>query len=96
MADALDPNFVTPLVTYLSSDKCELTHEIFDVGGGKYSRVFIALAKGWTAPGGKPPKAEDILDHIDVIRDEEGYIVPTSIADETRAVLEALKAAREK
>jgi NAD(P)-dependent dehydrogenase (short-subunit alcohol dehydrogenase family) len=94
MADALDPNYVTPLVTYLVSEQCELSHEIFDVGGGKYSRVFVGLAKGWVAPGGKIPKAEDILDHIDVIRDEEGYIVPTSIADETKAVLEALKAAK--
>lgn len=95
VADALDPNFVTPLVTYLSSEKCELTHEIFDVGGGKYSRVFIGLAKGWVSPGGKVPSAEDIFDHIDVIRDQDGYIVPESIADETKAVIEALKASRE-
>jgi NAD(P)-dependent dehydrogenase (short-subunit alcohol dehydrogenase family) len=92
MADALDPNFVTPLVTYLSSEKCELTHEIFDVGGGKYSRVFVGLAKGWIAPAGKMPKAEDIFDNIDLIREQEGYSVPTSIADETKAVIEALKA----
>jgi NAD(P)-dependent dehydrogenase (short-subunit alcohol dehydrogenase family) len=92
MADALDPQFVTPLVTYLSSEKCELTHEIFDVGGGKYSRVFVGLAKGWVAPAGKTPKAEDIFDNIDLIRDQDGYSVPTSIADETKAVIEALKA----
>ncbi|MGH0032632.1 MAG: SDR family NAD(P)-dependent oxidoreductase [Myxococcota bacterium] len=92
MADALDPNFVTPLVTYLSSEKCELTHEIFDVGGGKYSRLFVGLAKGWVAPAGKLPSAEDIFDNIDVIRDEDGYSVPASIADETKAVIEALKA----
>ncbi|HKA16021.1 MAG TPA: SDR family NAD(P)-dependent oxidoreductase, partial [Myxococcota bacterium] len=29
-AKALDPAFVTPLVVYLCSEKCELTHEIFD------------------------------------------------------------------
>src|SRR2546426_407027 len=31
LAGALDPTFVTPLVVYLSSEKCELTHENFDV-----------------------------------------------------------------
>jgi NAD(P)-dependent dehydrogenase (short-subunit alcohol dehydrogenase family) len=91
MADALDPEFVTPLVTYLCSEKCELTHEIFDVGGGRYARIFIGMAKGWVAPKGNIPKAEDIFDQIDVIRDQDGYTIPESIADETKAVLEALK-----
>jgi NAD(P)-dependent dehydrogenase (short-subunit alcohol dehydrogenase family) len=91
MADALDPKFVTPLVTYLCSDRCELTHEIFDVGGGRYARIFVGMGKGWVAPKGTVPKAEDIFDHIDVIRDQEGYTVPDSIADETKAIVEALK-----
>jgi len=96
LADALDPSFVTPLVTYLVSDKCELTHEIFDVGGSRYARVFIGMCKGWVSPGGKVPKAEDIFDNIDLIRDQEGYSVPESIADETKAVIEALKSAQGK
>jgi len=91
LADALDPNFVTPLVTYLSSEKCELTHEIFDVGGGRYARIFVGMAKGWVAPKGSTPSPDDIFDNIDRIRDLEGYSVPTSIADETKAVAEALK-----
>jgi NAD(P)-dependent dehydrogenase (short-subunit alcohol dehydrogenase family) len=91
LGDALDPNYVTPLVSYLCSEKCELTHEIFDVGGGRYARIFVGMAKGWLAPKGKLPKAEDILDNIDVIRNPEGYTVPESIADETKAIAEALK-----
>jgi NAD(P)-dependent dehydrogenase (short-subunit alcohol dehydrogenase family) len=92
LADALDPKFVTPLVTYLCSEKCELTHEIFDVGGGRYARIFVGMAQGWVAPKGSIPSADDIFDHIDVIRDQEGYTVPESIADETKAIAEALKA----
>jgi len=34
VADLVDPAFVTPLVAYLCSDRCSLTHEIFDCGGG--------------------------------------------------------------
>jgi hypothetical protein len=49
------------------------------------------MAKGWVEPKGKIPKAEDIFDQIDVIRDREGYTIPESIADETKAVIEALK-----
>ncbi len=91
LADALDPRYVTPLVTYLCSDKCELTHEIFDVGGGRYARIFVGMGPGWVAPKGTIPKAEDILDHLDLIREQEGYIVPQSIAEETGAIAEALK-----
>jgi NAD(P)-dependent dehydrogenase (short-subunit alcohol dehydrogenase family) len=91
MIDALDPTFVTPLVVYLCSEKCELTHEIFDVGGGRYARIFIGMAKGWVAPKGKKPTADDISDQIDVIRDVENYTIPQSIADETKAIAEALQ-----
>jgi NAD(P)-dependent dehydrogenase (short-subunit alcohol dehydrogenase family) len=91
LADALDPGFVTPLVVYLCSEKCELTHEIFDVGGGRYARIFVGMGKGWVAPKGRKPSADDISDHIDVIRDLSSYIIPTSIAEETGAIVEALK-----
>jgi len=93
LADALDPNFVTPLVSYLCSEKCELTHEIFDVGGGRYARIFVGMSEGWTAPKGGIPSPDDIFDNIDRIRDQGGYTVPESIADETKAVAAALKGA---
>jgi NAD(P)-dependent dehydrogenase (short-subunit alcohol dehydrogenase family) len=92
MGDKIQPEYVTPLVTYLVSERCELTHEIFDVGAGRYARIFVGMAKGWTAPKGGIPSAEDIFDHIDVIRDQEGYIVPDSIMEETKALGEAIKA----
>ena len=60
MADALDPNFVTPLVAYLVSEECQLTHEIFDVGAGRYARIFVGMAPGWIAPKGRMPTIEDI------------------------------------
>jgi len=89
MADALAPEFVTPLVTYLASEKCELTHELFDVGGGRYARIFVGMCKGWFSK--QVPSADDIGDHIDVIRDQDGYSVPESIVDETKAIIEAIK-----
>ena len=92
MADALDPNFVTPLVAYLCSEDCELTHEVFDVGGGRYARIFVGLGKGWTASKGKIPSVEDIADNMDAIRSTDGYTIPDSIAGEMQAIAESLKA----
>jgi len=91
LADALDPAYVTPLVAYLCSESCELTHEIFDIGGGKYARVFVGLGPGWVAPKGRIPSPEDIAAHLDAIRDTDGFSIPDSIAGETQAIVEALK-----
>jgi NAD(P)-dependent dehydrogenase (short-subunit alcohol dehydrogenase family) len=91
LTEKLDPEFVTPLVTYLCSEQCEQTHEIFDVGGGRYARIFIALGRGWVAPGGAVPRAEDVLANVDAIRDLEGYTLPQNIAGEIQAILEAIQ-----
>jgi NAD(P)-dependent dehydrogenase (short-subunit alcohol dehydrogenase family) len=92
LADALDPRFVTPLVAYLCSEQCELTHEIFDIGGGRYARIFVGLGAGWVAPRGRIPSPEDIAANLDAIRNTESFTIPDSIAGETQAIVEALKA----
>ena len=53
-AEKLDPDCVTPLSVYLVSESCELTHEIFDVGGGRYARIFIGMNEGWIKGPGEP------------------------------------------
>jgi NAD(P)-dependent dehydrogenase (short-subunit alcohol dehydrogenase family) len=92
LAAALDPNFVTPLVAYLVSEQCQLTHEIFDVGGGRYASIFIGLGKGWTARKGQVPSPEEIAANLGAIRNTEGFTIPDSIAGEMQAIAEALKA----
>ncbi len=91
LAEALDPDCVTPLVTYLASESCDLTHEIFSVGGGRFARIFVGLAPGWTAGKGARVSAEDVVAHLDEIRNEMGYIVPGSIADEMAAIAKAMQ-----
>jgi len=91
LAEKLDPEFVTPLVAYLVSEQCELTHEIFDVGGGRYARIFVGMGQGWNAPGGKVPSVEELATHFEQIRSTEGFTIPESIADETKAVLQAVQ-----
>jgi hypothetical protein len=82
LADLLAPEQVTPLVTYLVSRECELTHEVFSVVGGNFSRVFVGLAPGWFAGKGAVPTPEEVREHIDDIRNTDGFIVPASATDE--------------
>ncbi|MDG2303176.1 MAG: SDR family oxidoreductase [Candidatus Binatia bacterium] len=91
LADYLDPETVTPLVTYLCSEGCEYTHEVYSVGGGRFARMFIGLAQGWIAGKGEVVSAEAVRDQIGKIRDPEGYTIPTGIGDEMKAIANALK-----
>jgi NAD(P)-dependent dehydrogenase (short-subunit alcohol dehydrogenase family) len=47
MAEKLAPECVTPLALYLVSEACEVTHEIYTAGGGRYARIFVGLNDGW-------------------------------------------------
>ena len=84
MAEKLQPDCVTPLAVYLVSEQCELTHEIFDVGGGRYARIFIGMNEGWAKGPGQPATVEEIAAHMDEIRNPEGYIIPSGIGDEMK------------
>jgi NAD(P)-dependent dehydrogenase (short-subunit alcohol dehydrogenase family) len=90
-AETLDAECVTPLVTYLVSENCDLTHNIFSVGGGRFARMFVGLTPGWYAGKGGKPSPEQIRDHMGEIRDPANYIIPDSIADEMRAMMEMFK-----
>jgi NAD(P)-dependent dehydrogenase (short-subunit alcohol dehydrogenase family) len=91
LANALDPEQVTPLVCYLVSEGCNLTHEVFSVGGGRYARIFVGLAKGWMAGKGGRPSVEDVRDHMREIMNTEGFTIPSSINDEMMVLMNALK-----
>jgi len=91
LAELVSPETVTPLVTYLCSEQCAVTHSIFSCGGGRFARVFVGVTPGWTGPKGATVTAEDIEAHLDEIRDEAGYVVPESIADELKLIMTALK-----
>ncbi len=86
----LDPDLVMPLSCYLVSGDCELTHELFSVGGGRFARIFIGECEGWYAGKGARPTLEDVRDHLDQIRDREHAFVPASLAEETAAVMKVI------
>lgn len=91
LAKLIDPEQVTPLVTYLCSEACDTTHAIYSVGGGKFSRMFIGVAEGWFAGQGKAPTAEEIQANWDAIHSDKGYVIPDSIGHEISSLLAAFK-----
>jgi hypothetical protein len=82
---------VTPLAVYLVSESCQLTHEIFDVGGGRYARIFIGMNPGWVKGAGQPASVEEIAANLDKIRDTSNFVIPDSIAGEMQAVAKAFQ-----
>lgn len=77
------PELVSPAVAYLASEACELTSEIWSVGGGSVSRIFIGLGEGYFKhPNTGDITVEDIAANLEEIRDKDGYIVPFSSQDE--------------
>jgi NAD(P)-dependent dehydrogenase (short-subunit alcohol dehydrogenase family) len=83
---ALSSEFVTPLALYLVSEECDLTHEIYSAGGGRYARVFVGATPGWQVTDGAAPSVERIRDEIEKIRSTEGFIIPGSVQDELALV----------
>ncbi len=80
LADKLQPEQVSPAVAYLASEACQLTGEIWSVGGGAVSRMFVGLTDGYFTA--ELLTIEDVEANLETIRDDEGFIVPFSIQDE--------------
>lgn len=79
---AIDPELVMPMVVYLASRACTLTHHNFASCAGRYSRVFVGLSEGWLAPSGTKPSVEDIAAHEAAITATERFSIPASLRDE--------------
>ena len=83
IVEQFSPSQVSPAVAYLVSEECELTGEIWSVGGGSVSRFFIGLTEGYFKhPDEGEITIEDVAAHVREIRDETDYMVPFSSADE--------------
>jgi len=81
MGEAFAPEYIVPMVAYLVSEECAYSHEIFNVGGGRYARVFIASAPGWQVPDGGVPSVEQVRDNLDAIYSDAGFRIPGSAAE---------------
>jgi NAD(P)-dependent dehydrogenase (short-subunit alcohol dehydrogenase family) len=86
---AIRPELVAPIVVFLASRACELSHQNYSACGGRFARVFVGLAEGWLAEPGSPT-AEDIVAHLAEVTATEPFTVPGSIYEEVFGVSERL------
>ena len=84
--DAIRPELITPLVVYLASRDCTLSHRAIAACAGRYSRVFAGYGDGWLSEAGSMPSAEDVAARVAKIDSTDGFFVPESSVDETIAV----------
>lgn len=87
VGDKLDPKLVSPIVAWLAHEDCPVSGEIYSAAGGRIARMFIGLTQGFYSP---TLTLEDVRDHFDEIRSEDGYIVPTGPGDELALLLKQL------
>ena len=81
---------VAPLVAFLCSGACSVTGEAFSAGFGRFARVFVGETPGWVAADPAAVRAEDVAEHLEEIRDLDGFAVPASIYDEVRFIAASL------
>jgi NAD(P)-dependent dehydrogenase (short-subunit alcohol dehydrogenase family) len=89
LAARLDPAAVAPVAAWLVHEDCAVTGEIYSAAGGRVARMFIGLTRGWYQP---ELTVEDVRDHFEQIRDETGYTVPASVAEEVQGLLQHVTA----
>jgi NAD(P)-dependent dehydrogenase (short-subunit alcohol dehydrogenase family) len=87
---AIRPELVAPIVVYLASQACGVSHQNFSACAGRFARVFVGLGEGWLADPGGALTVDDIATHFTEIAATQPFTVPGSIYEEVFAVTERL------
>ncbi|HET8931489.1 MAG TPA: SDR family oxidoreductase [Acidimicrobiales bacterium] len=88
LVDRFGPEYVSPLVAWLAHADVPVTGEAYSVGAGHVARIFIGVTEGYTNTGDLT--VEDIRDHFDQIRNEDGYTVPANLNEELMKTLSSI------
>ena len=86
--DKLAPGLVSPLVAYLAHEDCPVNGQLFSVGGGRVTHVFIGETQGYFK---EDLALEDVRDNWATITEREGYAVPANLPEETAMFLPFFK-----
>ncbi|MFC7592928.1 SDR family NAD(P)-dependent oxidoreductase [Nonomuraea antimicrobica] len=76
------PERVSALVAYLVHESCEVSGEVFSVGGGRVARVFVAEGPGWKTDDLTP---EAIAANWESVMAEQPYVL--TAGDSMKAML---------
>jgi NAD(P)-dependent dehydrogenase (short-subunit alcohol dehydrogenase family) len=85
----LDPAMVSPVVAFLAHQLCPVSGEVFSVGGGQVSQLFLGRTQGFCSP---TLSIEDVRDNLEQIRDRAGYTVPADPGEEAMQLFAAVAA----
>lgn len=86
---------VAPVVAFLASEECTLTHTVLSAFSGRVAALRVAVTPGWISPTGSFT-AEDVQRELATITDTDGMFVPGSIFDEIGYVTSRLANAEAK
>ena len=78
----LEADLVTPMVSFLASRACEVTHQVYSAAAGRYARVFAGVGPGWLSEAGSAPTADDIAAHFAQVSATSPFYVPSHSGDE--------------
>ncbi|HET9629026.1 MAG TPA: SDR family NAD(P)-dependent oxidoreductase [Novosphingobium sp.] len=82
VAPAMTNDFVTPMVLWLTSERCRTTHAVYSATAGRYARVLIAATEGWLADYDVPPSPEEIARHMGQIEGRTTIYTPEHVLEE--------------
>jgi 3-hydroxyacyl-CoA dehydrogenase/3a,7a,12a-trihydroxy-5b-cholest-24-enoyl-CoA hydratase len=88
LVEALKPEFVAPLVAYLSHESNTSTGGIYEVGGGFVAQVRLQRTRGAAFPVDKEVTPEMMHHSWKEITDFTNYVAPTSCNDATAAIVQ--------
>jgi NAD(P)-dependent dehydrogenase (short-subunit alcohol dehydrogenase family) len=84
------PELVAPIVVFLASRDCSVSHQNYSACAGRYARVFVGAADGWYSQREPTPTADDVAAHLGEVTAVEPFTVPGSIVEEMEAVAQRL------
>jgi NAD(P)-dependent dehydrogenase (short-subunit alcohol dehydrogenase family) len=90
LTDVSDPALVSPAVAWLCHESCTASGHVYSVGGGRIARVVTTLTPGFVSKD-VPLTAEAIRDNWEAISATEPGKPATSMADDFRALRNALR-----
>jgi NAD(P)-dependent dehydrogenase (short-subunit alcohol dehydrogenase family) len=86
--ELIKPEFVSPLVVFLCSDKCDANGEYYEVGAGCFARLETLRAKGLAIkPGTADISVEAVAENWKTINDMTDAQILRAIGESTMATL---------
>lgn len=86
---AMQNAFVTPMVLWLVSERCQTSHSLYSATAGRFARVFVGATKGWLSDYDTPPTPEAIEAHLAEIEHLNAFSIPGSMFEEFAPIVDA-------